>query len=62
VEAQAARRSAPTLVISPATGPADHGGGANSAFVRDWSACLLAFATAAQPPTGTLRQDCGGRR
>jgi pimeloyl-ACP methyl ester carboxylesterase len=62
LEAQAARRSAPTLVISPATGPADHGGGANPVFVRDWSACLLAFATAAQPPTGTLRQDCGGRR
>lgn len=62
LEAQAARRSAPTLIISPATGPADHGGGANPVFVRDWSACLLAFATAAQPPTGTLRQDCGGRR
>jgi len=62
LEAQAARRRQPTLIISPARGPADHGGGTNWQFTRDWSACLLAFVRDATPPTGTLREDCGDRR
>lgn len=58
LEAQAARRSAPTLVISPASGPADHGAGSGWLFTRDWSACLLAFVRDESPRRGTLREGC----
>lgn len=55
----ARRRTAPTLGVQPAADNIrGHGGGASTAFTQAWSACLLAFATAAAPPTGVVTQPC----
>lgn len=57
-EARAATRQAPSLLIAPASGPADHSGGFPAAFTQSWGPCLLRFVNDATPPTGTHRDRC----
>ncbi len=61
-EARMQQRQAPSLMLSPASGPADHGAGAQAGFTQAWGLCLLRFAHDPMPPTGTQRDGCGPAR
>jgi len=61
-EARMQQRQAPSLILSPATGPADHGAAAQLSFTQAWGLCLLRFVHEPTPPTGTLRDGCPAAR
>jgi len=61
-EARMQQRQAPSLILSPATGPADHGAAAQLSFTQAWGLCLLRFVHEPTPPTGTLRDGCQAAR
>jgi PAS domain-containing protein len=61
-EARMQQRQAPSMILSPANGPADHGAAAQLGFTQAWGLCLLRFVHDPAPPTGTLREGCPAAR
>ncbi|MBR0657437.1 alpha/beta hydrolase family protein [Plastoroseomonas arctica] len=62
VEALAARRTGPTLLIRPGAAIRGHGGASEVGFTQAYGACLLTFLMApeAAAPRGLRRAGCGG--
>jgi len=61
-EARMQQRQTPSLILSPANGPADHNAAAQPGFTQAWGLCLLRFVHDPAPPTGTLRDGCAAAR